>query len=57
MKRALISGIPGQDGSYLAELRFEGLVRIMVDADIAEIQARTGAGFSTERSAAAGAGA
>jgi GDP-D-mannose dehydratase len=33
MKRALITGITGQDGAYLAEFLLEGAMRCMVSRD------------------------
>ncbi len=47
MPRALISGITGQDGSYLAE--FPELVRIMVNADMREIETRLRGGAAALR--------
>jgi len=41
MKKALITGITGQDGSYLAELLLEKVYEIlMVDADVARLGGR-----------------
>ena len=39
MKTALIKGITGQDGSYLAEFSFEELVKLMAESDIAKVAA------------------
>ena len=34
MKKALITGITGQDGSYLAELLLEKAMRCMASSDV-----------------------
>lgn len=38
MKKALITGTTGQDGSYLAEFLLDKGVRLMVDADMALVK-------------------